>query len=456
MAAMSEKKRKRQEQREERPAKKVAIAAPSSAAVRVKFIEEKDGLAPVIASTPGLAFPSTIPLKAYKTATRILPPGTPAPPSELILQSSAHPKLDYLATQEKDGSAETLLQDYVGVFDPATGELKMMEVRKLTLRSTLKSEMEELREEKEKRDAQVATMSVRRTALGMEFGSKKSRKALLDRTENAITRGGNDVNGSETNGSATASAVLSNMEKSTAAMPTRAELAASVDENKPRPKANIAAGSAKDVYPIDVIVGKELMSAISVKDWIDAAQAGEALTVGSRFVAKRMNKLAKSEEGRDIQKLKVLRFILICVNFLASLKSRGKGGPKALPPRAKMLELLGTTGPVVDALRRRFVSEQNDLTRWHTDFLITHILAAALMVDDFEVDVNDLRDDLKLENKDIKRYFQELGCRVTPPTETERNKMKITKAETVNHNIAKLKLPLQFPKATRGGPAKKR
>lgn len=55
----------------------------------------------------------------------------------------------------------------------------------------------------------------------------------------------------------------------------------------------------------------------------------------------------------------------------------------------------------------------------------------------------------------MKRYFLELGCRVNPPTETERNKMKITKAETVNHNMAKLKIPLQFPKTTRG-PAKKK
>lgn len=48
MATTSEKKRKRQEQREERPAKKVAIAAPQATAVRVKFVEENDGLAPVL------------------------------------------------------------------------------------------------------------------------------------------------------------------------------------------------------------------------------------------------------------------------------------------------------------------------------------------------------------------------------------------------------------------------
>jgi DNA-directed RNA polymerase I subunit RPA49 len=42
----------------------------------------------------------------------------------------------------------------------------------------------------------------------------------------------------------------------------------------------------------------------------------------------------------------------------------------------------------------------NDMPRWNTDNLITHICAAALIVDGFEVDVNDIRNDLKLENKE--------------------------------------------------------
>jgi DNA-directed RNA polymerase I subunit RPA49 len=40
------------------------------------------------------------------------------------------------------------------------------------------------------------------------------------------------------------------------------------------------------------------------------------------------------------------------------------------------------------------------MPRWNTDNLITHICAAALIVDGFEVDVNDIRNDLKLENKE--------------------------------------------------------
>lgn len=46
------------------------------------------------------------------------------------------------------------------------------------------------------------------------------------------------------------------------------------------------------------------------------------------------------------------------------------------------------------------VRRNNDMPRWNVDNLITHVAAAALIVDDFEVDVNDLREDLKIENKE--------------------------------------------------------
>lgn len=39
-----------------------------------------------------------------------------------------------------------------------------------------------------------------------------------------------------------------------------------------------------------------------------------------------------------------------------------------------------------------------EMTRWHVDNLMTHIAAAALFIDDWAVDVNDLRDDLKIDN----------------------------------------------------------
>jgi hypothetical protein len=39
------------------------------------------------------------------------------------------------------------------------------------------------------------------------------------------------------------------------------------------------------------------------------------------------------------------------------------------------------------------------MTTWHAEYLVEHICALALVIDNFETDVNDLKDDLKLQTK---------------------------------------------------------
>jgi DNA-directed RNA polymerase I subunit RPA49 len=58
--------------------------------------------------------------------------------SELLLNSSMHPKVDYTGREET--ADESLLKHYVGVYDPAIGELQVMEARKLVIRRTLRDE----------------------------------------------------------------------------------------------------------------------------------------------------------------------------------------------------------------------------------------------------------------------------------------------------------------------------
>ena len=57
--------------------------------------------------------------------------------SELLLHSSTHPKLDYVAREESSGT-DNQLKHYVGVYDPKTGECQLVEARKLVLRSSLR------------------------------------------------------------------------------------------------------------------------------------------------------------------------------------------------------------------------------------------------------------------------------------------------------------------------------
>ncbi len=58
---------------------------------------------------------------------------------ELLLHSSDHPKLDYTAREEEAGGADTLLKHYVGVYDPETGKLEVMEARKMVVRGSVRA-----------------------------------------------------------------------------------------------------------------------------------------------------------------------------------------------------------------------------------------------------------------------------------------------------------------------------
>lgn len=302
------------------------------------------------AVTPGLTVPSRIAFNPYKR-TKILPSGDS---THLLFQSSDHPRLDYLAQEELDGSSESQLKDYVGVYDPATSKLQIVPVKRVVVRSTLRSETEEMREEQARIEAQQNTVTAKRAALAAEFGSKKSRKALEDRTLNAI-RSGNADDASTARSDAVAENVLQNMTNSNVVMPTKDELAAAVDSSKPRPTPNMAAEYPGDVYTIDNVVGSELMTMLEVKDWVEASAAGQGVSVNSKFVAKRIVKLAKNKQ---IQKLKVLRFILLCINFAAALQGPGGSRPKKIPIKGKLEAVMGDDTPAgcVMAIRRKFAS----------------------------------------------------------------------------------------------------
>lgn len=241
-----------------------------------------------------------------------------------------------------------MLKDYVGVYDPATGKLQLVEVKRVTLRSALRSEIDEMREQKAKAAA-GGTMMARRHALASEFGSRKSKKAIEQMAQNAISQTGGKNDKIE-------SAILGDMSKVTAAMPTKEDLAAAVDTSKPRPTPNLTAEHAADVYTVDTIVGKDLMSIIPVKDWVDAANEGIGVNMHSMFVANRMVRLAKAG---DIQKLKLLRFVLIGINFLAALEGKNKTFAKRVPKADVLQDKMGqdVPRPVLNELRRKFATE---------------------------------------------------------------------------------------------------
>lgn len=101
------------------------------------------------ASTPGLFIPKSVALKPY---VRSRPTSNKATSKseiaakELLLRSEDDFKLQYTAKEEEADEvgpdaegAESYLKHYVGVYDPDTGKLEVMEARSMVVRGTVQA-----------------------------------------------------------------------------------------------------------------------------------------------------------------------------------------------------------------------------------------------------------------------------------------------------------------------------
>jgi DNA-directed RNA polymerase I subunit RPA49 len=280
-----------------------------------------------------------------------------------------------------------------------------------------------------------------RNTLGQTFGTKKAKRAIASFTENAISpeKSAREANGKAPKLDSAAQAMISNIADATAGMASRDELAAAADAAKPRPKPNIGAQDIKDVYTTDSLIGDSIMAHIPVREWASTLKANKEVVTNSRFVSHRVTKVAT-----NVEKLKILRYMLLALEILRVSKPKGKS--YMLPRRDELKTLVGDMPEaVLESFKRKF-SDSGFISKFKFDLLTTHLCAMACLVDNYEVDVWDLKNDLKLEIRPMAQYFHEIGCKVGTFPEAERKRLGMEKAAAAQRRIAKLKLPLDFPK----------
>jgi DNA-directed RNA polymerase I subunit RPA49 len=282
-----------------------------------------------------------------------------------------------------------------------------------------------------------------RNTLGQTFGTKKARKAIASVTENAISPDKSArnlaANGTTKLDSASA-AMLANMAEATAGMSTREQLERAVDAAKPRPKANLETKDITEVYTIDTLIGVDTMKLIPVRQWQKDMKDKKEVMVTSRFVANRLRKFAD-----QVEKLKMLRYMLLLTDFYNA--TRPTRGGRSLPRRDELKTILGEMPEgVLEGVKRKF-ADGTMMSKFKADLLITHLCAIACVVENYDVDTWDLKEDLKLDVAGITQYFKEIGAKVTGFTETMRRQMGLEKAAAAQRRIARLKIPLEFPTA---------
>lgn len=441
MAEHENKKRKRQSNGADVPQKKVAIAGANAAAgVKLKVTyKDSDGLHPVLLSAPGLTAPSITYDTYSKAISSKQSDAVPKPATHsVLLHSAQHPRLDYTATTS---SLDQHQSHYIAVFDPATNKLQITPAHHLSLRSIPRKISDDLLAQRQQR-----TFREQREQLGQEFGTKKAKKVIASRTENAITKDGGKGKGPQSDA---ASAVLESMADSAAATPRKEDVERELLAGKPIPKPNLEAATVEDVYTLNTLLPPGEARLVPVKEWQEKVRANEEIKFSHRFPAYRVAGIGKSE---DVSKLKALSYLNLLLEFHDALQNAGRAGKKVPKKEILSKKLAAWPEQLVDSVRRRFSNAQNELPKWHMDNLYTHMCALTLFVDGWTTNATDLKDDLKMENKQIAQYFNELGCKVGAPTEIERARMgkNVSKAQAAAMRMAKLKLPLEFPKARAG------
>lgn len=258
------------------------------------------------------------------------------------------------------------------------------------------------------------TLSARST-LGLTFGTKKSRKAILSLTENAISPSKALLKSSSQNSISKldplASAVVDSMAATTADMPTREEMQAEINASKPIPAPNPSAQSAAEVWTVETLVGLATLRGVQVKEWIDTVHAGDEIVCRSRFVAHRIEKLVAAN---DVKRLRGLRYLLLLIEWFHAL-TKGAKGVLRVPRREDLLP--GWPSELVAGVGRRF-AQRGELNSWGRQNLLTHILALALVLDGCVSDTRDVKEDLRLENKEFVPQVREVRRRRSNKTKT--------------------------------------
>ena len=282
--------------------------------------------------------------------------------SEILLHSSQHPRLDYTVREERSNGSETHLKHYIGVYDPERGKLQLIPARKLVARSTLRAERDGSQDESSDEEKAPVTAFAARNNLGLAFGTKKSQKAIKNLTVNAINASPSkpkpNLDGTQSKAplDALSEAVLSSMAAPSSSMPSREEMQATIDENKPIPKPNLSADDPAEVYPVEELVGGEhVLRKLTVKEWIDTINAGGDVPTNVLFVSRRLLKMAKNE---DVRKMRVLKYMCLLVGWYRLLKPGFRGALK-VPKLEEMPGLVQMFGSeVVGGLAKRFSQDK--------------------------------------------------------------------------------------------------
>ena len=129
---------------------------------------------------------------------------------------------------------------------------------------------------------------------------------------------------------------------------------ATMDQAKPRPKANLETTDPREVYLLEDLVGASAFKHINIAPWLEAVKDGKDVQTTSHYVSKNFFRIVKAAAMGNTEEAKALRFLLALIQWYKALKSAGRDGKK-LPTKEEMQKAVpDVDNAILDQLRRRF------------------------------------------------------------------------------------------------------
>lgn len=149
-----------------------------------------------------------------------------------------------------------------------------------------------------------------------------------------------------------AAAILDEIDASAPSLLAQEEMKQTAEEARPGPNPHLKAETPAEVYPLEELVGLDVLRILTVRDWQEKAAAGEDIVTKSRYVSGRLREVVKSGNVREI---KALKYLMLLVEWHHCLKSTKERGVKELPPTTVLAKAMdGTSEELRESIRVRF------------------------------------------------------------------------------------------------------
>ena len=281
----------------------------------------------------------------------------------------------------------------VGVYDKASGELRIVPASMLALRPVRAADAVALPEEDEMTQGLYG-----RQKLTQKFGSVKRKQELVRYKLNALT--------DENMGSDAAEAFGTQLERSARASETTASKAAEAYEQS---RAFLPQGFDQETNQLSEVYPIETLIPTSARKFMTKEAQEFVSEPPGKFVGKFVTNLLESRQSLASEQAVEIYYLQQMVRF-ARLDDRG------LTREDVQKALKGVPTAIVDLIIRTFTKgsdERLDKTRdGLADKLHVHLLVLALHVSDFTIEPGLLAEDLKLTAVRLVVYCREMGCKV--------------------------------------------